>query len=120
ELQDILVSIVTEDCLIGIGGMMLYRRPVAACKTISQLGLPISIITFSAGYEIELLAAAGVLQTLRTTYAGMEVFGPAPMLRRAVESGSITLIDETELTIAAGLPAATLELPWFPVSHGLI
>ena len=57
---------------------------------------------------------------MRTCYAGMEYFGPAPILRRMVEEGRITFVDETELTLAVGLQAAVLEVPWLPVARGVI
>lgn len=106
---------------VGLGGMMLYRRPVAACQALADASAVLhTVVTFSAGYETELLVEAGAISVLRTCYTGLEVFGPAPRIRRAVEHRELQLVDETELTLAAGLQAAALQLPWLPSAEGVL
>lgn len=101
--------------------MMLYRRPVSLCRALAEHGRgDLEIVAFSAGYEIELLVAAERVRRLRTTYAGLAFFGPAPILREAVEAQRLELCDETELTLAAGLSAAALGAPWIPLARGII
>jgi len=67
-----------------------------------------------SGFEAELLAAAGSLGTLRTCYFGLEFLGLAPLLRKAVEQGRVKVVEETEYTIAVGLQAALMRVPYLP------
>lgn len=106
---------------VGLGGMMLYRRPVAACRALVDAGTQLeTVVTFSAGYETELLVAAGLVSVLRTSYTGLEVFGPAPAIRHAVETSRLRIVDETEMTLAAGLQATAMQLPWLPSAEGVL
>lgn len=114
------VAMVDDGSLIALGGMMLYRRPVAFCEALAGQAQDLTVITFSAGYETEMLLKGGSISTLRTCYAGMEYFGMSPGIRRAVERGELKFTDETELTLAAGLQASSLRIPWMPVSDALV
>jgi glutaconate CoA-transferase subunit A len=114
------LSVVSTGAHVALGGMMLYRRPVAACRQLASAAVTnLTVTGFAAGIEVELLVSSGTLSTLRTCYAGMEYFGPAPEIRRAVEAGRLRFIDETELTLAAGLQAAAMHVPWLPVTGAL-
>lgn len=106
--------------LLALGGMMLYRRPVAFCRALAPTARDLTVVTFSSGYETELLVAEGCVSRLRTCYAGMEVFGSSPLIRRAVEQGTLDFVDETELSLTAGLQAASLNVPWLPVSDAVV
>lgn len=110
---------VDDGSLVALGGMMLYRRPVAFCEALAGQARDLTVVTFSAGYETELLLHGGSMSTLRTCYAGMEYFGMSPRIRKAVECGDLNFVDETELTLAAGLQASSLRIPWLPVSDAL-
>lgn len=100
---------------------MLYRRPVAACHELLEMGATgLTVTTLAAGIETEILVQGGAVATLRSCYAGLEYFGPAPKIRRAVERGNLRFMDETELSLAAGLLAKTLDLPWMPVRNAII
>lgn len=115
------VELIEPGMRVGIGGMMLYRRPVAFCRALAEQGVNgLELVTFSAGFETELLVEAGCVARIRTCYTGLEGFGGAPRIRRAVEAGEIELVDETELTLAAGLQARALGLPWLPSTHGVL
>ena len=46
---------------------------------------------------------------------GMEIFGMAPHYRKAVESGSLKITEESEATIALGLRASYLKVPFMPL-----
>ena len=100
---------------IGIGGMTLYRKPMAFVRELARGGATnLTLLGFTSSFEAELLAAAGVLGTIRTCYFGLEFLGLAPRLRRATEEGRIKIIEETEYTIAVGLQAALMSVPYLP------
>ena len=100
---------------VGIGGMTLYRKPMAFVRELARTGAKdLTLLGFTCAFEAELLAAAGVLGTIRSCYFGMEFLGLAPCLRRATEEGRIRIIEETEYTIAIGLQAALMCVPYLP------
>lgn len=100
---------------IGIGGMTLYRKPMAFVRELARRRVrDLTLVGMCSGFEAELLAAAGSLATLRTCYFGLEFLGLAPVLRRAVEQGRVKVVEETEYTIAVGLQAALMKVPYLP------
>ncbi|MEJ6022687.1 CoA transferase subunit A [Ramlibacter sp. PS4R-6] len=100
---------------IGIGGMTLYRKPMAFVRGLVRRELrDLTVVGMCSGFEAELLAAAGSLGTLRTCYFGLEFLGLAPLLRKAVEQGLVKVVEETEYTIAVGLQAALMRVPYLP------
>ena len=107
--------LVRDGDTIGIGGMTLYRKPMAFVRELARGGATnLTLLGFTSSFEAELLAAAGVLGTIRTCYFGLEFLGLAPWLRRATEEGRIKIIEETEYTIAVGLQAALMSVPYLP------
>ena len=58
-------EMVSPGCSLGIGGTTLYRRPVAFTRALLQqyrrTGNPtrLTLITFTAGFESDLLGGAG-------------------------------------------------------------
>jgi glutaconate CoA-transferase subunit A len=100
---------------IGIGGMTLYRKPMAFMRALARRGIrDLTLVGMCTGFEAELLAAAGSLGTLRTCYFGLEFLGLAPVLRKAVEQGRVKVVEATEYTIAVGLQAALMQVPYLP------
>jgi glutaconate CoA-transferase, subunit A len=100
---------------IGIGGMTLYRKPMAFVREVARTGVKdLTLLGFTSSFEAEVLAAAGALGTLRTCYFGLEFLGLAPHLRRATEEGRIKIVEETEYSIAIGLQATLMHVPYLP------
>lgn len=101
--------------VVGIGGMTLYRKPMAFVRELARRQTrDLTLLGFTCGFEAELLAVADCLGTLRTCYFGLEFLGLAPALRRAVERGRVKVIEETEYSIALGLQAALMRVPYLP------
>jgi glutaconate CoA-transferase subunit A len=101
--------------MLGVGGMTLYRKPMAFIREIARAGAgDLTLLTFTSSIEAELLALAGKLGTIRTCYMGLEFLGLAPALRRATENGAVRIIEETEYTIVYGLQAALMRVPYLP------
>jgi len=100
---------------LGIGGMTLYRKPMAFVRELIRAETnDLTLLAFTSAFEAELLAAAGLISTLRTCYFGLEFLGLAPRLRRATEEGCIRIIEETEYSIAIGLQATLMRVPYLP------
>jgi glutaconate CoA-transferase subunit A len=108
-------ALVRDGDVLGIGGMTLYRKPMAFVRELARAGRSgLTLLGFCSSFEAELLAAAGALKTLRTCYFGLEFLGLAPTLRRATEQGAIGIVEETEYTLAIGLQAALMKVPCLP------
>jgi len=109
------VRVVRRGDTLGIGGMTLYRKPMAFVRELARAGTgELTVLGFTSAFEAELLAATGAIGTLRTCYFGLEFLGLAPCLRRATEEGRIRIIEETEYTIAIGLQASLMRVPYLP------
>lgn len=109
------VAQVRDGDVLGIGGMTLYRKPMAFVREVARAGRKdLTLLGFCCSFEAELLAAAGALKTLRTCYFGLEFLGLAPTLRRATEQGKIGIVEETEYTLAIGLQATLMNVPYLP------
>jgi len=107
--------LVRDGDIVGIGGMTLYRKPMGFVRALARAGTKdLTLLAFTCAFEAEILAAAGALSTLRTCYFGLEFLGLAPQLRRAAETSAIRIVEETEYTIALGLQAALMCVPYLP------
>lgn len=97
--------------MVALGGLTLYRRPVsfvrALLKRQLKTGAPknLTLLSFTAGFESDLLVGAGMVSSVRTCYFGLEIFGLAPMFTHYANNGHIKVIEETEASIAFGLRA---------------
>ena len=106
---------VTDGALLALGGMALYRSPVAAAAEIIRQGVRnLTLLDYVAGFEGDILVGAGCVATTRSCYFGLDVVGLAPMYRTAVEQGRVNVIEETEVTVAYGLRAARAGVDFLP------
>src|SRR5215468_6410484 len=86
---------------LALGGMTLYRRPVAFVYELLRRDprpTDLTLLNFTAGYESDLLVGAGCVSHTRSCYFGLEIFGLAPMF---TASTTIDVIQETEASLAA-------------------
>lgn len=120
SLKEAISTYVQNGDLIGLGGLSFWRKPISACREIiRQEKKNLTLCTFVGGMEIDMLIAGGCVSEVRSCFVGMEIFGMAPNFRKATESGSIKISEESEATIALGLRASYLKVPFMPLK-GLI
>jgi glutaconate CoA-transferase subunit A len=101
---------------VALGGMTLYRRPVAAAVALAAAGRRgLEIVAFTGGIETDLLLGAGCVRRLRSCYTGLEVVGFAPHFTRLAQAGEIELVEETEYTLSYALHAAAMRVPFMPM-----
>jgi glutaconate CoA-transferase subunit A len=110
-------ALLSDGETLALGGMTLYRRPVAFVRALlrrdpSPGGL--TLLAFTAGYESDLLVGAGLVRRVRTCYFGLEAFGLAPMFTQAANDGALELVEETEASLAFGLRAALAGVGFMP------
>src|SRR4030043_777885 len=114
------VELVQSGNMLGLGGMTLYRRPVAFVRALikkyRQTGKPLdlTLLAFTAGYESDLLVGAGLVSHIRSCYFGLEIFGFAPMFTDLANKGKLDVIEETETSISMGLRAQMASIGFMP------
>jgi len=113
-------SWVPSGCTLALGGMTLYRRPLAFVRALLQrhrlTGEPrhLTLLAFTAGLECDLLVGAGMVKRMRTCYFGLEIFGLAPMFTYFANRGEIEIVEETEASLAFGLRAQMASVGFMP------
>jgi glutaconate CoA-transferase subunit A len=101
---------------LAIGGMTLYRRPVAAALALAQRGVrQLDVLTLTAGIETDLLIGAGCVRILRSCYTGLEIAGLAPHYTRAARAGTLEVVEETEYTLSYAVQAGAMRVPFLPM-----
>jgi glutaconate CoA-transferase subunit A len=113
-------ELVQSGSMLALGGMTLYRRPVAFVKALirrhrtSHNPNNLTLLAFTAGYECDLLVGSGMISNVRTCYFGLEIFGFAPMFSARANQGEINIIEETEVSISMGLRAQMASVGFMP------
>lgn len=116
SLEEAISTYVKDGDLLGFGGLSFWRKPISAVREIIRQGKKnLTICTFVGGLEVDMLIAAGCVSKVKSCFVGMEIFGMAPHYRKAIEEGIIEVSEESEATIALGLRASYLKVPFMPL-----
>ncbi len=110
-------ALVRDGDTLGLGGMTIYRRPVAFVRALLNRPQPprdLTLLAFTAGLASDMLVGGGCARQTRTCYFGLEAFGLAPMFSAAVAAGSLTVREESEASIANGLRAQLAGIGFLP------
>src|SRR5258705_430086 len=102
---------------LAIGGVTLYRRPVAFAYALiaeAKRALDLTILAFTSGYEADILIGAGLASRIRSCYTGLEVFGLAPMFTEHANKGLLKVVEETEASLAHGIRAHLAGVSFMP------
>ena len=111
------VELIQDSQTIALGGMTVYRRPVAFVRALLRREprpKDLTLLCFTAGFESDLLVGAGCVGTVRSVYFGLEAFGFAPMFTEFAQQGKINIMEETEASIVMGLRATTSGVGFMP------
>jgi len=118
--MDEAANLVKSGDMLALGGMTLYRRPMAFVRALLRrhrdTGEPrdLTLLAFTAGLESDLLLGSGMISRVRTCYFGLEIFGLAPMFTYLANRGEIEIIEETEASLAFGLRAQMAGIGFMP------
>lgn len=110
-------ALVEDRQTLALGGMTIYRRPVAFVRELLRRDprpKDLTLLCFTAGYESDLLVGAGCVKTVRSVYFGLESFGFAPMFTEKANRGEIDILEETESSLAMGLRAHMAGVGFMP------
>jgi len=105
---------------LALGGMTLYRRPIAFVRALLQRynlekkPTDLTLLAFTAGLESDLLVGGGLIRHTRTCYFGLEIFGFAPMFTYHANRGDVLIMEETEASLALGLRAQMAGIGFMP------
>jgi glutaconate CoA-transferase subunit A len=107
-------ALVKSGQVLALGGMTLYRRPVAfVYELLRRADRPVdlTLLNFTSGYESDLLVGAGCVRRVRNCYFGLEAFGFAPMFTAAK---GLEVTQETEASLAYGMRATMAGVGFMP------
>lgn len=111
------VNLVKAGQTLGLGGLTIYRRPVAFVRALIRRDSPpndLTLLAFTAGLASDQLVGAGLVSRVRTCYFGLEIFGLAPMFRSAANEGLLQIVEESEASLANGLRAVLAGVGFLP------
>ena len=110
-----------DGATVGIGGAVTAAHPMALVRGLARRRVRgLTVVAPTAGLDVELLIAAGCVETLHSCYVGYEVVaGLGPVYRQAVQSGALKMKDMDEGHCIAGLRAASQRLPFMPWRGGV-
>ncbi|WP_291415949.1 CoA-transferase, partial [Actinophytocola sp.] len=102
-----LVAGIGSGSRIGVSGFHFTRAPIAALRALAGTGVTgLHYIAWGGGLPLELLLGHGAVSRATLCFASLDVLGPAPRFRRAVEAGELELSEWTALGIINGFRAA--------------
>lgn len=88
-------AMIGDGATVAFGGSLLHRTPAALARELArQRRRGLTFVKPSAAYDLDLLVAAGCLDTVYAGIVAIEAgFGLAPSYRRAVEEGRLRLVE---------------------------
>jgi len=108
-------ALVRSGDTLALGGMTLYRRPVAFVRELLRSNVrDLTLLCYTASYESDLLVGAERVKAVRTCYFGLESFGLAPMFTQAASLGDLRVIEESEGSLGFGLRATLARVGFMP------
>lgn len=111
------VHLIRDGDVLALGGMTLYRRPMAFVRELLRREAPprnLTLLCFTASIESDLLVGAGLVSRVRSCYFGLEAFGLAPMFTKLATAGQIQIVEETEASLSFGLRATLAGVSFMP------
>lgn len=110
-------AVVNDGATLALGGMTLYRRPLAYVKALlrrDEAPQDLTLLSFTGGIESDMLIGAGCVTAVRSAYVGLEAFGLAPMYTQFVQQRRVNVIEETEASIVMGIRAQIAGVGFLP------
>lgn len=109
-------ALVPDGARLAIGGFAVYQKPMAFVRELVRQGRRgLTVVGSANSYDVDMLAGAGCLATVETSYVGLEVNGLARNFRRSVEAGALKVVDYPEMVSWDRFRANQENLPFWPV-----
>lgn len=103
--------------ILSLAGSQVVNSPMALIREAIRAGARnLTVIpAIDAAMAVDMMIAAGIVETLIVSYVGFETLGLAPAFRHAAENKTITIIEADEPFIVHGTRAAAAGLPFIPL-----
>ncbi|MQB01359.1 MAG: hypothetical protein GEU78_13885 [Actinobacteria bacterium] len=115
-------NLIPDGAMVGVGGLMLYNKPMALIRELVQLQIRDLTVLCAAPSTIDVdqLIGAGCASTVILQSLTAERVGPvAPRFRALAQEGRIKVVDCDQGMINAGMRAGRFGLPSLPTVAGL-
>ena len=110
-----LAAQVKDGDTVGVGGLHFCRLPVALLRAvIARQVRRLHYASWGGGLPLEMFLAGGCLDRLTFCFSSLDVFGMAPLFRRACEQKEIEICELNALAFIQRLHAAQQNLPSMP------
>lgn len=114
SLDDLVAQVRDGDC-VGVGGALLSRLPLAALHRLAaRAPRALTYASWGGGLPLEILLGAGAVSKIIFCFSSLDIFGLAPLFRRALENAEVEVEEWSAFGFAARLEAAKQNLPYMP------
>lgn len=112
------VDTIKDGMILGIGGNVLHRAPMAFLREIVREGKKnLKIVKTAGAHDIDLLCAGNCVDTVDVGFVSYETeFGLANHYRKAVEKGIVKANEHACYSVMCALRAAKAGLNFMPIS----
>jgi glutaconate CoA-transferase subunit A len=113
---DAAIEGIGDGARVAIGGWIFNSQPMALVRALARKGLKnLDLVPAPGSIGPDLLIGAGCVRSTTCVFISFEQFGLAPHFRRHAEAGALKVADLDGPAFAAGLRAASCDLPYVPV-----
>lgn len=108
-------SSIPDGSIVAVGGLSYFGAPMSLVRElIRQSARDLTLITAAVtSIQADLLIAAGAVRKIITPYVSFEELGLAPAFRKAIEAGTIEIVECGEAFLAYGLKAGASGSPFY-------
>jgi len=120
ELEEA-VAAVEDGMTVGVGGAVTAGHPMALVRALAKRGVKdLTLVAPTGGMDVDVLIASGCVRRVLSSYVGLEVVAAVgPVFRKAVQDGTVEMVDLDEAHCVMGLRAAGHRLPFLPWRGGV-
>jgi glutaconate CoA-transferase subunit A len=91
-------GLIPDGTRLALGGFAVYQHPMALVRELVRQGRrDLTVVGHVNGNDVDLLAGAGCLRRVESSYVGLEKYGLALNFRRRVEAGELLMVDYPEV-----------------------
>lgn len=111
------VSLIKDDMMIGLGGNVLHRSPMAFVREMARQNIKnLRVVKTAGGHDIDVLSAFGNLKAVDAGFIGYETkYGLAKYYRKAVQDGIVKANEHACYTVISALRASKAGVGFMPV-----
>ncbi|MBQ0059240.1 MAG: CoA transferase subunit A [Lachnospiraceae bacterium] len=111
------IELIKDNDLVALGGNVLHRAPMAACREMArQQKKGLRLIKTAGAMDVDILCLAGCAASVDAGFISYESeFGLAANYRKAVQEGRVAGNEHACYTVISALRAGSAGIPFMPV-----